>query len=184
MAKGLLVKFLMDSVYMEFQSKKENRPIFEDREFVEIRPIGSNSTMVREEVTDVHRDRWPDEYKRFKDGAADVVTGTPLKEWPFMRPAQIKMLNFYNVFTVEQLSDLTDNTIQAIGMGTREWVKQAKSYLERAKTSVDAMRIVEDNKRLSNELDDVRIQLAELRSQQPKRGRPPKHIEGEAAASP
>ena len=108
MAKGLLVKFYMDAVHLKAQSEAEGRPIFEDREFVEIIPIGDTKTVVTKPVTDIERQRFPEEYAAFKRGIEQTFAGTPLNQWPIMLPAQIKLLNHFNVYTVEQLADLDD----------------------------------------------------------------------------
>lgn len=159
MANGLLVRFRYEPQHMAFESQKQGHPIYQDIEVVEIIPIGDNKTVVVREVTEEDRSRFPDEYKRFKDGVGGHLTkGTPLEQWPFMRPAQIKMLQFYNCFSVEDLAGLSDTSIQAMGPGTRDLVKQAMAYLEKAKDGSAITRIHQEN-------DDLRDQVKLLTQQ-------------------
>jgi len=181
MATGLIVRFYLEAVHMKYKSEKEGRPIFEDREFVSIIPIGDNKTQIVREATDDDRSRFPEEYARFKKGDQDAVSGTPLKEWPYMRPSQIRMLNYLNVFTVEHLAELSDDAISRIGTGGRKLIEQAKAYLAKAKDTGATQHYAAENERLNNELAEMRRQLAELASRIPiesevkrRPGRPPK----------
>ncbi|MEH7838012.1 hypothetical protein V7796_20365 [Rhizobium laguerreae] len=65
------------------------------------------------------KQRFSDAYKRFKEGAAarEQLTGTPLSQWPYLKPSQIKELEAVNIYTVEQLAALSDTVKQKIGMG-------------------------------------------------------------------
>jgi hypothetical protein len=174
MADGLLVTFEWIPVHMSFQSEKEGRPIYEDREHVRIIPIGDNKTVAVREATDEDKARWPDEYARFKKGDTHQVIGTPLQEWPFMRPSQIKMLNFFNIFSVEDLSTLSDTTIQKIGPGGRDLVKQALAYLEKAKSTGPSVHLALENERLKQDMAVLQEQMKKLMADaepRTKRGR-------------
>lgn len=162
MAKGLLVKFYMDAVHLKAQSEAEGRPIFEDREFVEIIPIGDTKTVVTKPVTDIERQRFPEEYAVFKRGIEQTFAGTPLNQWPIMLPAQIKLFNHFNVYTVEQLSDLDDIAIGRIGPGTRDFVEKARAFIAKAKGSADVQRYASENAEMKEEIAEQRKIIAEL----------------------
>lgn len=165
MAQGLLVSFFLDSVHMTKASELAGRPIFEDREFVRIIPIGDNKSEVVEEVTQTHRERFPDEYARFQRGEKEQQTGTPLKEWAFIRPAQIKMLNFLNIFTVENLAVCGDDSIQRMGPGGRQLVQQAQAYLMKANDASAASQFVSENAELKEQIKQQAEQIGTLRAQ-------------------
>jgi hypothetical protein len=162
MAKGLLVKFYMDAVHLKAQSDAEGRPIFEDREFVEIIPIGDTKTVISKPVTDVERQRFPEEYAVFKRGIEQTFAGTPLNQWPIMLPAQIKLFNHFNVYTVEQLADLDDIAIGRIGPGTRDFVEKARAFIAKAKGSADVQRYASENAEMKEEIAEQRKIIAEL----------------------
>lgn len=162
MAKGLLVKFYMDAVHLKGQSETEGRPIFEDREFVEIIPIGDTKTVVTKPVTDQERQRFPEEYAVFKRGIEMVFTGTPLHQWPIMLPAQIKLFNHFNVYTVEQLSELDDIAISRIGIGTRDFVEKARAFIAKAKGSADVQRFASENLAMKEQIAEQAGIIKEL----------------------
>lgn len=171
---------------MAHASEKEGRPIFEDREFVSIIPIGDPKTVVVREASTNDRERFPEEYAQFKKGEAARPTGTLLSEWPPLRPAQIKMLEYLNIFTVEQLAEIDDLAKQRIGMGANELVILAKAFVAKAKDNAIPQALAAENARMKDEMAQLRAQMAEMAemiksgqsdSQEPERrgpGRPPK----------
>lgn len=167
MAKGLIVRFYVDAVHMKHKSEKEGRPIFEDREFISIIPIGDNKTEVVREVTADDRARFPEEYKRFKDGEQELTSGTPLKEWPHLRPAQVKMLQYNNIMNVEHLAQLGDDAILRLGPGIRDLVRAAQAYLEKAKDTGITQHYAAENERLKEQMAQMQAQLAELAARAP-----------------
>ncbi len=169
MADGLLVKFFIDSVHLDFKSKEAGRPIFEDREFVEIIPIGDPKTVLVRECTEKDRQRFIQEYERFKRGEGEKHVGTPLTEWPAMRPSQIKQLNYLNIFTVEHLSQCDDQSMQRIGPGARELVASANAYIARAKDVSVTTKYAMENERLKDELERVKEQVSKLVAEKPSR---------------
>lgn len=55
---------------------------------------------------DVHR--FPDEWQAFRAGT-EQMTGQPLSKWGEIDPASLRELSYFNVHTIEQLSQLTDS---------------------------------------------------------------------------
>jgi hypothetical protein len=162
MAKGLLVKFYMDAVHLKGQSETEGRPIFEDREFVEIIPIGDTKTVVTKPVTDVERQRFPEEYAVFKKGIEMVFSGTPLNQWPIMLPSQIKQFNHFNIYTIEQLSEIDDIAISRVGPGTRDFVEKAKAFIAKAKGSAEVQRFASENLAMKTQIAEQAEIIKEL----------------------
>lgn len=165
MAKGLLVKFFIDAEHMTAESEVEGRPIFRDREYVEIIPIGDTKTVQCKPVTDAERQRYPEEYAVFKRGIEMVFSGTPLNQWPIMLPAQIKLFNHFNIYTVEQLSEIDDIAISRVGPGTRDFVEKAKAFLAKAKGSADVQRFASENLAMKEEIAAQGKMIADLVSQ-------------------
>lgn len=90
-------------------------------------------------------------YKRFgkyiedykSAGGAQIVSGTPIEEWPVVNRAQVAMLKHNGIHSVEALGGLSDNGIVALGMGGRKLVQQAQDYLTNAANSAAAMEAME-----------------------------------------
>jgi hypothetical protein len=152
MAKGLIAQFYIEGVHMLAASEKAGRPIFEDREYVKIIPIGDNKTVVTKAVNDEIRQRFPEEYAVFKKGVEQTFPGTPLHAWPAILPSQIALFNHFKVYTVDQLAELNDIAISKIGPGTRDMVQKAKAFLAKAANTAEAQKFAVENERLKEEL--------------------------------
>ena len=162
MAQGLIARFFLEGVHLTAQSERAGRPIFEDREFVEIIPIGDNKTKVVKPVTDEIRQRFAEEYSVFKKGVDQTFPGTPLTQWPIMTPAVIKQFQHFNVYTVDQMAELNDIAINKIGPGTRDWVEKAKAFMAKAASTAEAQKFAVDNERLREDLARQQATIEEL----------------------
>ncbi|MBO9441380.1 hypothetical protein J7363_04700 [Phaeobacter italicus] len=141
---SLGVEFFMHAVPNPRETKAQGRPIYEDKEYIRIRFPADNK---RELVASAHEkhynphakeqmtyaERFKPAYDAFKsDGDLEGVHGTPLVELTILTAAKRAELVAQNIKTVEQLAGLPDNAIKKLGMGTRDLVDSAKTYLERA----------------------------------------------------
>jgi hypothetical protein len=163
---GIYASFSLEPVEQTFLTEKEGRPIFADKEFVRIFISGDKHTEVYREVTDNDKQRFSQAYKRFKEGAAarEQLTGTPLAQWPYLKPSQIKELEAVNIYTVEQLAALSDTVKQKIGMGSNELVAAARAYLATAENSSAASAFAAENERLKDEVTRLQEQMREMAS--------------------
>lgn len=174
---GIYAAFSIEPVEMGFLSQQAGRPIFEDREFVKIIIAGDKHNEVYREATENDKDRFHEVYARFKRGLSDreQIVGTPLKEWTRLKPSQVRELESLNIYTVEQLSSLSDTIKQNLGMGAHDLVAAAKGFLEAAKDSSAASSYAAENERLKAEIAALSEQVKELGSilrdvTPPKRG--------------
>lgn len=177
---GLHVEFFTDAVKMEFRSEQEGRPIYEDRTFVKILIPGDNKTAIEREATAGDRERFHEEFARFKNNimAAEQSVGTPLAQWAPMSRSQVKEYAHFNIHTVEQLAALSDTGKQTLGMGAQEWAAKAAAFIAKAAGSADVQKIAAENVALKARLEAMEQQFANLSAAQPgaeKRGpgRPP-----------
>lgn len=124
-------RFYSKPVKNNFRSESEGRPVFEDKEFVEILVPGDRKTVVDTLVKDEHKRRWPREYAAFKAGQEVPVEGTPLEEWPQITRSQVEELKFAHIRTVEQLASLPDDPLnRSVSMGGFALREKAQRYLE------------------------------------------------------
>lgn len=161
---GLGVAFYIKAVENPRKSKAEGRPIYDQKEYVQIRFPADNKRELHAPAHELHyvphfgrqvtyAERFPEVYKAFKDDDAAFVNGTPLAELPSINEAQRAELKAQRIHTVEQLAQLPDNLIKRMGMGARDMVEAAQAYLTTAKdvSEIAAMR---------RELEDLRRQVA------------------------
>lgn len=123
-------RFFIDTVEDAVASATQGRRIFQDLELVEIIMPGNMLNRPVERVNDAHRQMWPEEYDRFKKGLTLAVNGTPLEEWPRLRPAQVKELKALDLLTVEDIAGMSDHVCQRIGMGGSNLRLLAKAFLD------------------------------------------------------
>lgn len=154
--------FQIKPVQNNAKTAEEGRPIFEDREFVEIHIAGDNKSVVVKKVDESVIERWPEQYKAFKAGNDPIIDGTPIEEWPLLTVSKVAELKALNIKSVESLAELKDTGIQKIGMGGRDLVKQAGAYLKSAKSTAAAQKYAKDNEKLKDEIKMLKDQIKEL----------------------
>lgn len=124
----------MHAVMDAVKSAEAGRPIFIEKEYVEIVvPGDKDNTICRPVRTNPIPDarRFPRQYEAFKSGLEQSVVGTPLAQWPGITRAQVEELRYFKVSTVEQLADMPDTAAQNFA-GLVALRQAAKVYLERA----------------------------------------------------
>lgn len=165
MSQSIFPIFKTQAVEVKAKSAEEGRPIFEDREFVEIHIAGDNKSIVVHPVRDEHKERWPEQYKAFKEGKEAPMEGTPLAEWPILTASKVAELHSMKIKTVEQLAEIKDSTINRLGMGARELVKQAQAFLDVSADVAAAQKYAAANEQLENEVAMLKQQIKELSDQ-------------------
>ena len=131
--KKLHVRFYLHPVEQTAKSITEGRRVFADTEYVEIFVPGDKHTVVRRQVFDRDRNRFPQQYARFKQGLADQTVGTPLSELSVLTAAKVKEYEFFNIRTVEQLVATADSSKAAQSMmGFAQDKQKAQAFLSAA----------------------------------------------------
>lgn len=175
---GVFVQFYTDAVELKAESEKQGRPIFKDMPHIRKMIPGDASTII-ERVAKEHDMRMhPREWEIFQRQQTTGMIGTPLEQWPQVTRAQVKEAKYFEVHTVEQLSELSDISCQRMGMGFFELRNKAKAYLEAAKGTAAETAQAAENQRLRDEIEALKAQVAEVA---PRRGRPRKEDETEVA---
>ena len=169
-------QFFTEAVKLEWKSRQEGRPIFEDREFVRIIIPGDRRSMAVEPVGEEHKARWGRQYEAFRAGREAPLEGTPLSEWPvsLMSPARVQELAYFNLRTVEQMAAVNDAQLQSLGMGARELRERARTWLEvAAKGAAPLEKLIARNEelareaeRLTRELTSANAELSALKSKE------------------
>lgn len=171
MPELVIARFFTHSTLNPARSEKEGRPIYDDLECVEITHPGdklarkvfpahevwkyrANAAGVREPVT--HAMRFPEQYRDFRDGAAQSTSGTPIEELPFLSQGKRFELKALNVYTAEALAGLDGQPLKQLGMGGRQMRNQARAYLENAAANAGTSRLAAENARLQQEIERLK----------------------------
>lgn len=169
--KALIVRFFMKEVLLGAKSEQEGRPIYEDREHIEIKIKGQDKGIYSDVVRDDHRRRFPIAYAAFKAGREVPVVGTPIEMLAGVGPALAHNLKGLHIRTIEDLAGISDeNSLSAIGMGARELVNRAKAWVGKQAPEAIALREQLDEERRARQALEERLAALEAA---PKRGRKP-----------
>lgn len=161
MDSKLYVKFYTRPVMHGFKSNEAGRPIYEDKEYIQILVPGDSKTTVDCPVTAEFRARFPNQYAKFKANESQSVTGTPLEMWPQVTRAMVAELKAQNITTVEQLAEMADTTAQNI-MGNHDLRRRAKNFIEASKGEAVNNKLTEELNKRDDEINLLKTQMAQL----------------------
>ncbi len=129
-----LVEFYMESVE---RRDSAGNPIYEDREFVRItNPAGKD--IVEREVKPEDKVTYIAQYQAFKDGIVYEGEGIKLKDTSFLSKSEIETCRAAKVFTVEQLANVDENGLKALGLNALALKQKAENWLK-GRTSADSL---------------------------------------------
>jgi hypothetical protein len=161
MDNKLYVQFYVRPVMNNFKSSEAGRPIYEEEEYIRIVIPGDSKTTVDCPVDETFRQRFPQQYDKFKRGLAQAVEGTPLEMWPQMTVGLCAELKAMNVTTVEQLAGLDDGKAQKI-MGSFDLRRRAQAFLDAAKGEASNNKLAMELEKRDDEISLLKQQMAEL----------------------
>lgn len=177
----LTVIFSVKPMENAFRTAVEGRPIFQDVDFVKIYTPGNSLNIIERPVNDDDKRRFPEQWKRFQAGKQgdEQVAGTPLSQWPLLKPSQAEELRHLGFRVVEQIAGASDDNILKVGnlagMSGYSLRDRAKNFLAVARGEANASQLEEQNKSLQAQLDALREQLAGIAPVEKRGpGRPPK----------
>ncbi len=186
---GVSVEFYMEAVHQQAESQKQGRPIFKETEHIRIVIPGDKDNVVMQHATDLHRRKYPEAYKAFKNSEHTTRQGTPLEEWSPMTKSQVKEAKHFEVHTVEQLAGASDDAMQRMGMGFLALRQKAQVWLSEVRDGQAAAELHAENERMKARLAALEEAMLRQNPQEPapERGRPgrkPKAAEEKADDKP
>lgn len=160
--KRLLVIFSNYPHPNKEKSAAEGRPIYDERVYVMIMVPGDKESIVHRPAWQRDYDRFPKQYAKFMAKQnQECATGTPLKMVPWLTITQVKELEYFNCYTLEQLAEMPDSNAIKF-MQLQKLKQQAKDFLRAAKEAapLTALRAEADEK--ASQLEAANRQIAEL----------------------
>ncbi len=108
-------------------------------------------------------------YQAFQKGQAVPLTGTPIKGWGMISPAQQETLVQLMVLTVEDLAAMNAEGMRVIGMGAMALRDKAQAWLsqlhDKGPLTQEIAMVKAENVRLTGEVSLLTRQVQELRDQ-------------------
>lgn len=167
---GCYATFFLHPIIDGFKSKEAGREIYTEVPYILILVKGQNKTEVRRKATDEDKRRFPREWRAFEEGKANPITGTPLESLN-LATGIIQELKHLNIRTVEDVADMSDLTIQKIGIGGVEMRNQAQAFL--SKNSVKVLELTQMVEAQAKQIAELKAMI-ENKVEPIKRGRPRK----------
>lgn len=117
------------------------RTVFEERDTMEERDTFSaverwpwfdqlDEKLRNGRISQTYRDHCRRAFEQWRSHGDVPLDGTPVAGWVMASPAQQATLINAGINTVEKVASMTEEGVQAIGMGARELKKKAENYLK------------------------------------------------------
>lgn len=163
----------------EAESVRQNRPVFEDMEVVELRYPGSRnvgcypatgfshwitSPLDGSQQPISYAERFSRQYRQFKSESIQTKSGTPLDYGRFLTEARRAELRAQNIYTIEALAAIDGAELKNLGMNGRDLKNKAIEYLEETRAGAP-------NSQMLAELEALRARNA-LLEEDVRRGGP------------
>lgn len=146
-----------DVVDAETDEVTENNG-FREVEYVELLIPGDAKAAPVQLVDRNIRKQFAKHYQAFKEGRELPEDGTPVEYWLGANDARVHVLKSLHLRTVEQVSQMSDITVNSVGMGGRELRKRAQTFLDAQSNSKVADKLAAKD----NELEELKRRLAAL----------------------
>jgi hypothetical protein len=157
----LFVRFYNGTTQDAEATKREGRPIFKTVPFVKILVPGDRNTVIDTFAGKNYPLRFPKQWAAFQAQAAQEIEGTLLSEVPIVTRAQAEELEYFKVFTVEQLAECSDALSSKIPR-FHELKRKAATYVQQAKDSAVAQKLGEENEALRSRVSGLESEIARL----------------------
>jgi hypothetical protein len=162
------VRFHKHPVLQGFESRKAQREIYKDEDFIEIQVPGQKNQISHRAVQDKDKREYPTEWNAYEAGSDEGLTGSPVGHLPGVSPSKVLELQSLGIHTVEQLVDLSETGIQKLGHGARALIKTGEQYLGQTSEIEDVKKkneaIEKQNTTLSKQVEELMERMKDLPS--------------------
>ena len=160
----LVVFFHKKTRQNELKTEQEGRPIFDEVVYIKKMVPGDSLNIIERPMYESDKNEFPMQWAHYmnKQGSEQMVSGTPLIEWPLVTTAQAEELRAIKFYTVENIAEASDAQLQRIGMmagmSPHSFRDKARLFLNKAKG------LAEDSKR-EEELNNLREENAKIKAE-------------------
>jgi hypothetical protein len=171
----LVVFFHKKDKKNNFKSEQEGRPIFESVIYIKKMVPGDSLSIIDRPMYESDKNEFPQQWAHFKNRQEgdQMISGTPLIEWPIISTAQAEELRGLKFYTVENIAEASDAQLQRIGMmagmsphsfrdKARLFLNKAKGLAEDSKREEELANLREENAKIKAETD---AKLAQMQNQ-------------------
>lgn len=152
----LFVQFYVKSVLNQAKSREQNKPWYDNVNYIIIQQPGERLNQINRPVTDNDKLRFGGQWRQFLANQVQVPEGTPIELLFPNNPAYADSLKALGIFTIQQAANLSSYGIDAIGMGGQETVNKAKRYLDESDNSAAYNRLTTEISKKDQEIKILR----------------------------
>lgn len=155
--KGVHARFYTLPQKDEAKSEKKGRPIYEEKDYVEIVAAGNANNIVRRKATEEDKQRFARQYEVFcraKNSDSEQLIGTPLTEVSWLTKSQVSEMAYFHIHTLEQLASVDDSACSRFA-GLYDMKKRAKVMMEAAEKAAPLTE-------MQSQMEQMKIQLQAL----------------------
>lgn len=160
----LMIKFELFPHPNEIKSLEAGHPVYDDMEYITVIVPGDKTSIIHRPVWAQDKQRFSRQYAQFKSGLEQSVVGLPLKLWGGMTLGQAKEFEYFNVKTVEQLAEMSDNNGANIH-GFNGLKQRARDYIAQTKESQPMLAMRAEIEKKDSEIAAINANFAELSEQ-------------------
>ena len=159
---NLFVQFYTDALELKAESEKQGRPIFKDMPFVRIIVPGDTNNIIERIADENDKQRFPNAWAKYQNSEAKASEGTPLAQWREITRSLLKECKYFEIHTVEALSNISDAHVAKLGMGFGELRTKAKAWVEAAAGTAQITAQAAENAQLKQTLGDLQAQINDI----------------------
>lgn len=158
----LVVHFTMEPKEDQDATAREGRPIFKEVPFVMIMVPGDKDSIIHREAGELDTARFPRQFAAFKNKQdQNAVSGTPLSAAPWLQRTQVRELEYFNCYTVEQLASMSDTNASKFA-GINQLREMARTMVAAAKEQAPLHKMAADLKVRDDLIADLTARLTKL----------------------
>jgi hypothetical protein len=148
---GVHARFYIMPIKDEEASAEAGRPIYNDKEFIEIVAAGNANNIIKRKASSEDKQRFHKQYTLFKAGNEDQEIGTHLSEVPWLTRSQVEELCYMKIRTLEALANLDDSACAKVA-GLYDLKKRAANHVQKASEAAPVEALHRENTELKNQI--------------------------------
>jgi len=145
------------------ETEKTGQRKYKEVAYVKVLSPGNDKEIPDFMVTEIHKKRWPEQWRAFSEGDDVALDGYPLEQWQGITPVETRTLKDLKVRSVEELSKIPDANLTNIGQGFLPLKHRALAFLESQKGEAGFVKMKAENEKMSARIEtqDEQIKLLE-----------------------
>jgi hypothetical protein len=165
--RGTRAEFALHAKKNNAKSLEAGRPIYDDVPYIQVW-IAGQKDVVHHPVNDQDKRNYPREWAAFiANQDQSTASGTPLGMLPGISKGLVEEAAYFKVRTIEDLANMPETNVSALGMGWPAVRQAARDYIEAAKGAAPIAAVRAENELLRNQLEALQRQVTELASARP-----------------